>query len=307
MIETGLAVARWLQFAAAASLCGAPAFCLYGMAPDTRRAERSWLRRLLVGAAALAVVAALMLVLFESAEMTGDLASALDPGTIWSVISGTYFGAVWGMRLALLLMLSVGVWAFFDRQGGIVLIVLLGLTVAASLAWQGHGGEGGAGLGVLHRVADIAHLVAASVWLGALVVLVHLLRGANRDAGSAQNALYGLSRFSGVGALVVAALIASGGVNAWLVTAPRSVTAALATPYAAVLGMKLALFGGMLVLAALNRFLLTPKLERALVQGADARAALVTVRQSVVIETALAALVLVAVSVLGVMEPPSVG
>jgi putative copper resistance protein D len=305
MLETGLAAARWLQFAVAMLLCGVPTFCLYGMAPAARAAERLWLRRLLVGAIAAGLIAALLLLMTESAEMSGDPVSAVDPATIWSVVSGTYFGAVWLARLALLAAFAILIFSASAARVG--WLAILGLAATASLAWQGHGGEGGAALGIIHRAADVAHLVAASIWIGALVVLAHLLSRASRNPDVAPAALYGLTRFSGIGALVVATLIASGLINAWALTAPRPILEALATPYAFVLGGKLALFVGMLGLAALNRYTLTPLLEQSLAGDVEVRAAIAGARWSVAIETSLAVLVLVAVSVLGVMEPPNAG
>jgi putative copper resistance protein D len=119
-------------------------------------------------------------------------------------------------------------------------------------------------------------------------------------------AAYGLSRFSGIGSLVVATLLVSGVVNAWALTAPHSIGEALATDYARLLLVKIALFAMMLALAALNRFSLSPRLAASAATNEDASgAAIVALRRNVLLETGLAALVLLAVAALGVMEPPS--
>jgi putative copper resistance protein D len=98
--------------------------------------------------------------------------------------------------------------------------------------------------------------------------------------------------------------LVTGLVNAWALTAPHSISDALATDYARVLLIKIALFAMMLGLAALNRFSLTPRLAAAADERAAA-AAIAALRRSIAIETGRAALVLVAVAALGVMEPPS--
>jgi putative copper resistance protein D len=301
MIETALALARWLQFAAAALLCGAPAFCLYALSPAAFVAERVWIRGVLVWAASVALIAAIFMLLAESAEMSGDLASAVDPGVIWSVASGTFFGAVWFVRLAFLAIFAVFVFRFEGGAIARVVLAILGCIIAASLAWQGHGGEGAGALGAWHRIADVVHLLAASIWIGALVVILRLLR---REA-SAEASLDGLMRFSEIGPFVVAALILTGLVNAWALTAPRSLMQAIATPYAMVLAVKLVLFACMLGLAVVNRFTLTPKLAAALRGASDTPQAVAAARLSVAVETALAVLVLVAVAALGILEPPS--
>ena len=294
MIETGLAIARWLQFAASVLLFGAPAFAVYGLNADARASEQAWLKRLLMGASVVGIIAALMMLCAEAAEMSGEAALAFDPATIWSVASGTSFGAVWALRLVLLSAMLVLVLAS-PRRVGLIALSVCGALVAASLAWLGHGPEGGAVLGVLHQGADVLHILAASFWIGALVVLVHVLR-----TGDGPSAHYALTRFSGIGALVVATLVLTGIINTWALTQPRPIGEAIATPYAIVLLVKLLLFAGMLVLAALNRWILAPRLAGA----EDASKAL---RLSVGLETVLAVLVIAAVSVLGVLEPPNAG
>lgn len=302
MIDAALIASRWLQFAAATVLCGVPAFALYGLSPAARLREAPWLKRWIVSAAALALVAAIALLLAQSAEMAGDPALAFDPGTVWTVVSSTYFGTVWLVRLALLLLTAVLALTLRASRNSLVTLTLVGAVAAASLAWTGHGGEGEGIAGSVHRLADVLHLVAAAAWIGALVVLLRLLSAPDRGD---DDALLGLVRFSGIGPLVVATLIVTGLVNAWALAGDGSILEAAATTYAFVLYVKLVLFGAMLLLAAFNRLQLSPRLGAA---GADAMArgsAIATLRRSVLTETVLAALVIAIVGALGVMEPPS--
>jgi putative copper resistance protein D len=60
----------------------------------------------------------------------------------------------------------------------------------------------------------------------------------------------------------------------------------------------------MLSLAALNRFVLTPRLQRALV-GMDPASALVALRRSLLVESAAGFSVLILVSWLGTLAPPA--
>ena len=105
MIEIALVASRWMQFAPAAILCGAPAFYLYGL-PSGATGDAVWLRRLLLGATFVGVIAACLMLLAESAEMSGDGASAFKPDVVWAVMSDTFFGAVWIVRLILLLAMA---------------------------------------------------------------------------------------------------------------------------------------------------------------------------------------------------------
>ena len=303
MVEIALVVSRWLQFAAAAALCGVPAFFLYGIQPSARVAGRAM--KLLLASTLLGLAAAILMLLAQSAEMSGDPGSAFKPDVVWGVVSDTYFGVVWIVRFALLIAMAALVIALPVGRARWAVLTAVGVLVAASLAWMGHGREGEGALGIAHLYGDILHVLAASVWIGALVVLLQLLwlaaQGGDEERAVAARAL---SRFSGVGALVVATLLLTGLVNAWAMTAPHSLSEALNTGYFRLLLVKIALFATMLALAALNRFSLSPRLGSARDAFASKKA-IVALRRSVLIETGLAVLVLVAVAALGVMEPPS--
>ncbi|MGH6997148.1 MAG: CopD family protein, partial [Phenylobacterium sp.] len=71
------------------------------------------------------------------------------------------------------------------------------------------------------------------------------------------------------------------------------------------LAVKIAFFGGMLLLAAANRFYLAPRFGTALADGADSGPARAALRRSILCETLLAVGVLVLVSVLGMIAPVS--
>jgi putative copper resistance protein D len=139
---------------------------------------------------------------------------------------------------------------------------------------------------------DAVHLLAAGAWLGALAAFVILLRSAPR----APETVRVLADFSLVGMLAVAALAATGLVNAWLVLG--GVTPLFTTLYGRLLILKVALFGLMLALAALNRFRLVPALESGLDDGALRR-----LKAHVAGEQLLGLAVLLSVAVLGTLDP----
>jgi putative copper resistance protein D len=289
-----LIAARTLHFAAACLLFGAPAFFLYA-APDASGRRLDWPRALVIGAALLAAVSGVVWVGRQAAAMSGDPADALRPAAVLAMLTDTSLGRIWIERLALLaLMLVFGLvlpalrrrllWGAMSGLGGAAL---------ALLAWTGHGGaDEGAG-GAIHAAADVVHLLAAGLWLGALPPLLVLA------FGPAARAARGLAAFSGVGPGAVAVLIASGLVNAWFLVGPGALPHLLASSYDRLLTAKLAVFAAMLGLAALNRLKLTGAIER---QGA---AALPALRASLLVETLLGLAVLALVAVLGVEAPPT--
>src|SRR5690606_33242767 len=99
----------------------------------------------------------------------------------------------------------------------------LGLIIAASFAWTGHGAATeGAGHG-LHLASDIAHAVAALIWLGAVFAFVVMAsRRIAGDAASKAELATALGGFARVGTLCVAVLLVTGLINsAYLVGMER--------------------------------------------------------------------------------------
>ncbi len=86
------------------------------------------------------------------------------------------------------------------------------LGLVAAIAWTGHAGSTPGEWGILHLAADALHLCAAAAWIGGLVSLVLLLIGSRRDqaAAGASLALDATERFSILGIVSVAALLATG-------------------------------------------------------------------------------------------------
>ena len=99
-----------------------------------------------------------------------------------------------------------------------------------------------------------------------------------------------------VAALIVSGIAHYGDLTAW------SLSTLLQSTYGNLLLFKLALFAGMVGLGALHRWVLVPRLERALA-GGDPSQEVRALRQSVAAEAALAILILVVVSVLGTLSP----
>lgn len=288
-MDAALAAARFLQFTSIALVFGLTAFSQYGVQPAVRSRHREWLRQFSLTGSGAAVAASILLLSAQGAEMAGAATAAFDPATLWAVVSETQFGHAWVVRFALLLG-SVAV-AWWRPQNDLVLVTVTA-GAAVSLAWMGHGGEGGPVLGAMHRLADIFHILAASIWLGALILFGRLLRTADPDAAAA------LTGFAQAGTLLVATILVTGVINTIALVGMTDV-AVIGSPYVVVLGVKVSLFLIMVIFAAGNRFLLAPRLAAG---GAEAASAIL---RSVLAETLLAVLVLVVVAALGVLEPPN--
>lgn len=188
-------------------------------------------------------------------------------------------------------------------------MTLLALIAAASFAWTGHGLMG-TGFGRwLHVGCDSVHVLCASLWIGALIGLsAQALSCASADAEALRTLGQRLNRFSRVGPVLVAALAATGVVNALFLMGPHPADSLLTTVYGRLLAAKLVLFLLMLALAALNRLRLGPALhvQTSAVGEATSPASLLRLlRLSLLTESLLAAVVLAVVAVLGDLAPPT--
>jgi putative copper resistance protein D len=277
-MEAGLAVARFAHLAATAVLFGTALYPFYGGRPVGRGIWRA--------TATAALLTGLVWMAATAASMSGLAAGAVDPGTLAATAFQTDFGRIWIGRLVLLALI-----AMIGGGGACATPAMIASGMAlGSIGLTGHAIVGEGGLGLVHRFSDAIHLLCAGAWIGGLFGLwMHLRRGASDDLGKA------LLGFSAMGLIAVGGLAASGLVNAaLLLDAPSSL---FGTAYGRLLCVKLGLFAGMLGLATLNRFSLSPRIR---LGSADARR---TLRRSVVLEQLLAAGLLAAVAVLGTLDP----
>jgi putative copper resistance protein D len=236
----------------------------------------------------------------------GTVTAVLQDGIVWIVLTRTGFGTDWIVRLALAVLLGaclpIGAAPAHLVRRSVAVGAAAGLV--GSLAFAGHAAAGSGVEGIVHLVADIVHIVAAAAWVGALVPLAILLGAAGRSAEPSALAIAATAtrRFSVLGVASVAALLATGIVNTWVLVG--SVAALVETSYGLLLLVKVALFLVMVAIAAVNRRVLTPQL----VQEADvalSRGALRRLRRNSLIEAAVAAVIIAIVGVLGTMPPAS--
>lgn len=301
-LDAAVVVLRFVQFAAAVPLFGTPLFLLYGLNATARDALR-WPRPLAVAAGLALLVGAVGGLLAQTAAMAGESSAAFDGAVLTSVGAETPFGRAAVTRA---LAASGALLAALVMSPGLRLwrtLCVLGALAVTSLAWNGHGAATEGAAGLLHLLADVLHLLAAGVWIGALVAFGLLLPRRPHGEMAARTLHAALAGFSGIGAAVVAALVLTGLVNSWFLVGPAGLGRLAATGWGVLMLVKLALFVAMLALAAVNRFRLTPALAADTTSGDPA--ALAGLRRSLVLETGAAVLVLALVAALGVLAPPA--
>jgi copper resistance protein D len=290
-MEAALAFCRFAHFAAAMTLFGATAFVVALAPPDLARTLGPPARAITTAAIAIAALSALAWLVLDSASMAGDWSALVDWQAIGVVLSDTEFGAVWQWRLglagALVVALALG-------RAGPSPALFVGATLQlASLGLVGHAAMQTGALGALHRANDALHLLAAAAWLGGLPMFAFSL-GAYRDPRLGLAAATAMRRFSFWGQFDVALIVATGIANVALTSGLSALTPA--TPYRALLGVKLIVVAVMVALALFNRYVLAPRLAN----SAPAQRALA---RNCVAELVFGAAVVALVSLFGLLDP----
>ena len=282
---------RFALYANLMLLFGLPLFAIY--TPEERKnfANRRWVLGCL---AVLGLALSALSIAAMTASMAGVAILDVDRAAIWAMVSETPMGKAWIVRMGALAIVAI------------ILVLLrapavpasLGAVALGSLAWTGHGAAGEGSAGAVQLAGDLVHLMAAGAWLGALVGLGTMLRAGDNPTAAHR----ALESFAPAGTVIVAAIVGSGLVNGFYLVGWSNLGGLPLTLYGQMLLLKLVLFGGMLGLAAINRFRLTPALGNA--RSQDVNSARRALSRSLMVETAAALAILGLVAWLGTLPPP---
>lgn len=304
MADWPLLAVRFALYGGLGLLFGLPFFAL-----TTRQGDALWrmfgLARIIAMLALVDIAISLLGFALLVAQMSGAALGRLDPSVAWTLLMQSALGWSLIARIAALILVLGVVLGMRASRVKSALLALCGGIAVATLAWSGHGAANTGLAGLAHLGGDIIHLLAASAWIGALVLLLALVppRGTvSRDR--LMMAHETLAGFSGTGTVIVGLLIVTGFLNGAFTVGLSGLPHLGASTYGQLLIAKLLLFAGMLVCAAFNRFRLTPDLRAALVRG-DERSALSHLRRSIAVEAALALTILALVAWFGMLEPPA--
>jgi copper transport protein len=236
--------------------------------PVTARRRQPQLDALL----ALGVVGAVVSLALQGLDLLDTPVASLLTAAPWRAALAT--SLIWQLGISVAAMIVAGVALRTKTPIAKVLAALALLGVGGALASSGHAAT--AEPRWLTVPSIFLHGMAVTYWAGALLPLVMMLR----QAGPAYAGMTVpvLERFSRGAELAVAALLGTGIALAYVQLG--RVSAFIDTAYGNLLGVKLAAVLGLLGLAALNRFGLTPALRK----SGEASAKLV---RSILVEGAL--------------------
>ncbi len=215
-------------------------------------------RRMLSECFAIMALAGGMLLLVRTGE--------LDEGTLFKVLSDlpfvitkTHFGWVWSAHLITLLLLW-GYCAFFLnalRSNAWNTAMVMGLLVLAfTYSASSHASDNGDF--TLVELVDWAHVVATAAWGGGILVTVLLVFPLLKERHALMSTV--AIRLSGLSGAALAVVLATG-----IYGASRQLpdwNALLDTTYGRVLSAKLTIVSILVVIGALNRFILVSRIRK---------------------------------------------
>lgn len=227
--------------------------------PASMVAAKRRLMSLLSYALVLLTVTSAAILVARAAEMSGQSYSSV-PQVLPIVLFKTHYGAVWFLRPAALLVLWLGVLAM-RRTGGTAALTLT-FAAGAAIAWTysatGHAADQGDF--TLLQAIDWLHILAVSVWGGGLLAVTFAIRPAlinsERQPVHISEICHRLSRLAG---FALAVVLVTGSYSVW-----RHIPGFAAlreTVYGRLLSVKLFLVLTMILLGAINRYVILPRLR----------------------------------------------
>ncbi|HEY2056087.1 MAG TPA: CopD family protein [Solirubrobacterales bacterium] len=336
--EVAYGLARGLEYTAIALAVGGVAFLLIcwlpalgtavGVGEESRRsAARAFARRLRIVlwiAAALGLVATAAQIVLEGAEAAGISGFSAVTKTIIEETLQTRFGTVWGFAFIAWIAVAVfgalvrtGVMGSFphEQRGGssrspslrslaasLIAVPLVYLVLCPALS--GHGSSQSPV--ALNFTVNAIHVGAMAVWLGGLGALLLVLPAATRSAATPADRsrlLAGpLARFSTVALAMVALIMATGLIQAYVYV--RHLDDLISTGYGRAVLAKFLLLLCVMGVAAFNRRDSVPRLEAIAERGESPGRPGVLLRRALRAEVALLAVVIGVTAALASYAPP---
>lgn len=295
---------RFAQYAVLLGVFGIVAFRVFRLrrvVPDTSMTSF----RAIAVAAMAAPILSLAVMLVSVAAMMGQPLKDLELATVQDMVLMTDTGRAFLVRTVLLALgLAAVLFIRTNTPWNILAAWCYGLALL-TLAWSGHAAATGGALGLVHRLNDGLHLMAAGLWIGAISWFTILVLAAHKspDCVKTEDLRNVMENFAPLGITLVVVVAVTGVLNSHLVFGLENSMDVLGTTYGWLLAVKILAVALMVMCAARNARLV----RRSLIVQSGTRAGtdvtLFAVRSSLAVELLLAIFVVMLVAITGLASP----
>lgn len=301
-MEDGLyPLLRFAQYGLLLGLFGLVTFAMFGLRQSLPTRPNAKPASAMIIAAWLAPTVAVVVMLASIGVMMAQPFWQLERATVQAILTGTDLGSAFFIRL-FTLVAAATLLTFSRTPAGRWLAISCFVISLATLAWSGHAAATEGLLGLVHRLNDALHLLAAGLWLGAIGWFSGLVLAAHRqDQGIAADALIAdMHRFAPLGAFLVLAAGITGLINAHLTFGLGNVGAVLATDYGVLLAAKIVLVAAMVGFGA-RHAIVGRRLHKA--DNVNLQPTLAQLRITLAAELGVAVTVTALIAMIGTLSP----
>lgn len=295
---------RFAQYVVLLGLFGMVAFRvvrLRRVVPDTSMTSF----RAIAVAAMAAPVLSLAVMLVSVAAMMGQPIQDIELASVQSMVLMTDTGRAFLARMVLLVLGLAAVLFIRPITPRHILAAWCYGLALLTLAWSGHAAASDGPFGLVHRLNDGLHLMAAGLWIGAISWFTILVLAAHKNPDHVKPAdlRNAMERFAPLGITLVVVVAVTGVLNSHLVFGLENSMDVLGKTYGWLLATKVLAVALMVMCAAWNARLVRRNFIVQSGTRADTDVTLVALRSCLAVELLLAIFVVMLVAFTGLASP----
>ncbi|MGQ2943120.1 MAG: copper homeostasis membrane protein CopD [Blastomonas fulva] len=295
---------RFAQYVVLLGLFGIVAFRVFRLRQVVPETSMTSFRTIAIAAMA-APVLSLAVMLVSVAAMMGQPIQDLKLATVQAMVMMTDTGTAFLARMVLLTLGLASVMFIRPITPRHILAAWCYGLALLTLAWSGHAAASDGAFGLVHRLNDGMHLLAAGLWIGAIGWFTILVLAAHKNPDRVKPAdlRNAMERFALLGITLVVVVAVTGVLNAQFVFGLENSMDVLGKTYGWLLAAKVLAVVLMVICAARNARLVRRNFIVQSSRRADTDVTFVALRSSLAVELVLAIFVVMLVAFTGLASP----
>ncbi len=295
---------RFAQYVVLLGLFGIVAFRVFRLRQVVPETSMTSFRTIAIAAMA-APVLSLAVMLVSVAAMMGQPIQDLKLAAVQAMVMMTDTGTAFLARMVLLTLGLASVMFIRPITPRHILAAWCYGLALLTLAWSGHAAASDGAFGLVHRLNDGMHLLAAGLWIGAIGWFTILVLAAHKNPDRVKPAdlRNAMERFALLGITLVVVVAVTGVLNAQFVFGLENSMDVLGKTYGWLLAAKVLAVVLMVICAARNARLVRRNFIVQSSRRADTDVTFVALRSSLAVELVLAIFVVMLVAFTGLASP----